>query len=334
MCFRSGSSTGWAHGAAGGRRGRRGWGRLPGAASPCPEASGLRRASPVDEAPLLPRAACRRPDAGCALLQLSVTSPQARGRSRTQTRTPGLTDAPKPRPAPSRAPDGALAADVTALERHQERGPWRDPLSRGGGGGAHRPCVVSGFRFISSQCSRAGGGVLQVDFAEHVGSLWPPSGTTRLSRGSSHPSGAIRAPRALRAGTRSPAAAPRGTNAAPGVCMQSLHSADPGGCAALPSDGRGPPGPEGECPRPGHCSAAAGRWPRPLVQPPPRARCRAVTRLFPAASRGRRADGPVLLGGRRGRPEWQDVVRASRLGRRPCARVWGPGHTAAATQFS
>lgn len=119
-------------------------------ASPCPEASGLRRASPVDEAPLLPGAACRRPDAGCALLQLSVTSPQARGRSRTQTRTPGLTDAPKPRPAPSRAPDGALAADVTALERHQERGPWRDPLSRGGGGGAHRPCVVSGFRFISS----------------------------------------------------------------------------------------------------------------------------------------------------------------------------------------
>lgn len=75
MCFRSGSSTGWAHGAAGGRRGRRGWGRLPGAASPCPEASGLRRASPVDEAPLLPGAACRRPDAGCALLQLSVTSP-------------------------------------------------------------------------------------------------------------------------------------------------------------------------------------------------------------------------------------------------------------------
>lgn len=32
----------------------------------------------------------------------------------------------------------------------------------------------------------------------------------------------------------------------PGVCMQSLHSADPRGCAPLPPDGRGPPRPQGK----------------------------------------------------------------------------------------
>lgn len=31
-----------------------------------------------------------------------------------------------------------------------------------------------------------------------------------------------------------------------GVCMQSLHPADPGGGASLPSNGCGAPGPEGE----------------------------------------------------------------------------------------
>lgn len=34
----------------------------------------------------------------------------------------------------------------------------------------------------------------------------------------------------------------------PAVCMQSLHSADPRGCAPLPPDGRGPPWPQGESP--------------------------------------------------------------------------------------
>lgn len=32
----------------------------------------------------------------------------------------------------------------------------------------------------------------------------------------------------------------------PGVCMQSLHPADLGGGASLPSNGCGAPGPEGE----------------------------------------------------------------------------------------
>lgn len=33
---------------------------------------------------------------------------------------------------------------------------------------------------------------------------------------------------------------------APGVCMQSLHPADPGGGASLPSNGRGAPRSQGE----------------------------------------------------------------------------------------
>lgn len=56
---------------------------------------------------------------------------------------------------------------------------------------------------------------------------------------------------------------------APGVCMQSLHSADPGGCATLPSDGRCPSRPQGECCCPAEPSlAGAAACLRPGGPPP------------------------------------------------------------------
>lgn len=48
---------------------------------------------------------------------------------------------------------------------------------------------------------------------------------------------------------------------APGVCMQSLHSADPGGCAPLPSDGRSPSRPQGESAATTAATAAAAAPP-------------------------------------------------------------------------
>lgn len=77
--------------------------------------------------------------------------------------------------------------------------------------------------------------------AERWGRAEPPARPARLPAACPSPP-----PRRLAAGVRAAGARLELTRA-PGVCMQSLHSADPGGCAPLPSDGRSPSRPQGEC---------------------------------------------------------------------------------------